>query len=152
MSGRLKILLLLFFFALCAAAVIGTHFARQRTPAPTARELYSVVERQLTALRADDFDRAYQNAASGVQQKFSRAQFEEMIRRDFSSMQEPRRVEFGDVQVAGGAALVQVFLVSPGGTTAGYLYSFSAEAGGWKIDGVQPLGPRKLRRMPGRPI
>ena len=55
-----------------------------------------------------------------------------MIRRDFSSMTEAHRVEFGALQVAGAAALVQVFLTTPGGEVASFLYSFTAEADGWK--------------------
>src|SRR5207342_1352800 len=113
-----------------------------RTPAPAAKELYSIVNQQLFALRTDDFDSAYRHAASGVQEKFSRAQFELMIRRDFWSMREAQRVEFGNVQVAGSAALVQVFLTSSDGAMRGFLYSFTAEGDGWKIDGVVPLGPQ----------
>ena len=149
MSRLAKTSLLLFFFALCGAAIVATHLARERMPAPAAKELYSIVNRQLSALHSDDFDSAYRHAASGVQQKFSREQFELMIRRDFSSMTEAQRVEFGAVQVAGGAALVQVYLTTPDGEMRGFLYSFTAEADGWKIDGVQPLGPQPVRRPPG---
>ncbi len=152
MSWRVKVFFLLFFFALCAAAVVGTHLAREHRPAPAARELYSIVNQQLSALRADDFDGAYRQAASGVQQKFSRSQFELMIRRDFAFMQKADRVEFGAVQLAGATALVQVYLTSPDGVVRGYLYSFTAESEGWKIDGVQPLGPQPVRRRPGLPI
>ncbi|MDQ3199241.1 MAG: DUF4864 domain-containing protein [Verrucomicrobiota bacterium] len=152
MSRRLKVILVLFFFALCGAAVVGTHLARERAPAPAARELYSIVNRQLSALRADDFDTAYRHAASRVQQKLSRSQFELMIRRDFSSMKKARRVEFGAVQLGGGTALVQVYLTASDGEVRGYLYSFTAEGENWKIDGVQPLGPQPVRRRPGLPI
>ena len=149
MNRLVKISLLIFFFALCGAAIVATHLARERTPTPAAKELYSIVNRQLFALRSDDFDSAYQHASSGVQQKFSRAQFELMIRRDFWSMTEAQRVEFGAVQVAGGAALVQVFLTAPDGTMRGFLYSFTAEPAGWKINGVQPIGPQPVRRPRG---
>ena len=52
MSRLLKVSLLLFFFALCGAAVVATHLSRERTPPPAAKELYSLVNRQLSALRA----------------------------------------------------------------------------------------------------
>ena len=145
MNRSLKISFLLFFFARCGAAIVATHHQREHTPAPAAKELYSIVNQQLGALRSEDFDHAYRQAASGVQQKFSRAQFELMIRRDFSSMTEAQQVEFGTVQVAGAAALVQVFLTTPDGVMRSFLYSFTAEADGWKIDGVQPLGPQPVR-------
>ncbi len=149
MSRPLKISFLLFFFALCGVAIVVTHLHRKETPAPAAKELYSIVNRQLNALRSDDFDSAYRHAASGVQQKFSREQFALMIRRDFSSMTEAQRIEFGTVQVAGGVAFAQVFLTTPDGARRGYLYSFTAEVGGWKIDGAQPIGPSTLRRARG---
>lgn len=149
MSNWLKISVLLFFFALCGAAIVITHSHRKEAPAPAARELYSIVNRQLAALRSDDFDSAYRHAASGVQQKFSREQFELMIRRDFSSMTEAHRIEFGTVQVAEGVAFAQVFLTTPDGARSGYLYSFTAEADGWKIDGAQPIRPQTSRRARG---
>ncbi|MEO7724167.1 MAG: DUF4864 domain-containing protein [Chthoniobacterales bacterium] len=145
MTRPLKISFLLFFFALCGVAAVVTHLHQKETPPPAARELYSIVNQQLSALRADDFDTAYRQAASGVHQKFSRDQFELMIRRDFSSMTEAQRIEFGIVQVAGGVAYAQVFLTTPGGARRGYLYSFTAETDGWKIDGVQPIGPQTMR-------
>ncbi len=152
MRPWLKVLFLLFFFALCGAAIVATHFTRQRTPAPSARELYSVITRQLSALRASDFESAYQRAAAGVQEKFSRTQFELMIRRDFASMTEAAKVEFGAVEIAGATAAVQVFLTTADGATRLYLYSFSAERDGWKIDGVQSLARQPVRHLPGMRI
>jgi hypothetical protein len=149
MNRLVKISLLGFFFALCGASILATHFARERTPPPATRDLFSLVNHQLSDLRAADFDSAYRHAATGVQQKFSRSQFELMIRRDFSPMTEAEHVEFGAVRVAGAAALVQVFLTAPDGMVRGFLYSFTAEPDGWKIDGVQPLGPQPVRRLPG---
>ena len=149
MSRLVKTSLLLFFFALCGAAIVATYWARERTPPPGARELYSIVNRQLSAFRTADYDIAYRQAAAGVQQKFSRSQFELMIRRDFSPMTEAEHVEFGAVSVAGASAIVQVFLTSPDGAVRGFLYSFTAETGGWKIDGVQPSGPQPVRHVPG---
>ena len=149
MNRTLKVALLLFFFALCGAALLATHSVHNQTPAPPAKELFSVVNRQLSAFRAADFGSAYRHAAAGVQQKFSQPQFELMIRRDFSSMTQAQRVEFGAVRVAGASALVQVFLIAPDGAVRGFLYSFTAEPGGWKIDGVEPLGAQPERRLPG---
>ena len=129
--------------------MLATHFAEKRIPAPAARELYSAVSRQLSAFHAADFGSAYQSAAAGVQQKFSSSQFEMMIRRDFSAMMRAEHVEFGEVRMAGVAASVEVFLTAPDGAVRGFLYSFTAEADGWKIDGVQPLGARSGRPLRG---
>lgn len=149
MNRRLKISLLLFFFALCGAALLATHRVREETAPPPAKELFLVVNEQLSAFRTADFPSAYRHSAAVVQQKFSLAQFELMVRRDFASMTETGPVEFGEVRVVGAAALAQVFLTGPDGAVHGYLYSFTAERDGWKIDGVQSLGPRPARRLPG---
>jgi Domain of unknown function (DUF4864) len=149
MNRLVKTSLLLFFFALCGGAIVTTYRARERTPPPAARELYSIVNRQLSAFRTADFDGAYRQAASNVQQEFSRSQFELMIRRDFSPMTEAEHVEFGALSVADGSALVQVFLRAPDGAVRGFLYSFTAESDGWKIDGARPLGAQPARRLPG---
>ena len=65
MNRLVKTSLLLFFFALCGAAIVATYRARERTPPPAEKELYSLVNRQLSAFRAADFDSAYRHAATG---------------------------------------------------------------------------------------
>ena len=149
MNAAGKVSLLLFFFALCGAAMVATHLGWKHAPAPAAKVLYAAVNQQLSAFRADDFGSAYRQAAAGVQQKFSRVEFEQMIRRDFSPMTMVERVEFGAMRVVGGTALVQVFLTAPDGSVRGFLYSFTAESDGWKIDGVEPIGPQPARHLPG---
>lgn len=149
MNRRLKAVVLFFFFALCGVGMIATYASRQHLPKPAAHELYNVVNDQLSALRANDFDAAYAEAASIVQQKFSRAQFERMIRHDFACMTENGQVEFGRAKVAGSSALMQVYLTAANGTRHAYLYSFTAEPKGWKINGVVPLGPAANRPSPG---
>ncbi len=148
MSRRLKIGLLLFFVALCGAALLATWQMRDRGNPPQSQELFSVVNRQLSEFRAANFVSAYRHSATVVRQKFSPGQFEEMVRRDYASMTQAGNVEFGEVHVVGKTALVQVFLIAPDGAVRGFLYSFTAEADGWKIDGVQPLGIPE-RQLPG---
>ena len=107
------------------------------------------MNQQLSAFRAADFDRAYSQASAGIRQKFSRAQFEEMVRRDFASMTEAQHIEFGAVSVDREIAVAQVFLTSPDDTVREFLYSFTIERGGWKISGVQSLGRQPAQRLPG---
>jgi hypothetical protein len=147
MTQIVKSLLLLFFFSLCAAAIIVTpRFARQtRTPAP--RELYSVVNNQLTAFRAADFSRAYRNASTRVQQKFSLPQFETMIRRNYAEMmKETQRVEFGVARAQGESAILQVFFFADNGESRAFLYTFVVEDGIWKIEGVEPMPMLRSRQ------
>ncbi len=84
MSHAAKASLLLFFLTLCGAATFLTHYVREHKTAPAPRELFTVVNDQLTALRAEDYSSAYRHAASGVQQKFTLPQFETMVRRTYA--------------------------------------------------------------------
>jgi hypothetical protein len=139
MNALAKTGFLVFFLSLCATAGFLSHDFRQRmVPAPSARELYSIVNNQLAAFRADDFPRAYQHAAANVHQKFSLAQFETLIHHDYATMTRAGRVEFGMVRVNGATAVVQVLFCSPDGTIRSFLYSLVAEDHTWKIDGVEP--------------
>jgi len=104
-----KAALLLSSFILCASAIFATNRLRERTPAPAPRDLYSVVNDQLSAFRADDFRSAYRYAASRVQQKFTPEQFETMIRANYPEMARTGRVEFGSIQVRDASASVQAF-------------------------------------------
>lgn len=149
MNRLIKVGLLTFLVALCLGAAIAIHLHQVQSPALAEHDLYSVVNRQLADLRAADFGSAYQYAASGMQQKFSRTQFELMIRRDFVSMTRSARVEFGAVRITDSSAFAQVFLTTPDGLTRVYLYTFAAENGGWKITGVQPLSLQPLTHLPG---
>ena len=139
MTRTIKASLLFFLFSLCASAIIVTHRVRQQVPPPAPRQLFAVVERQLSAFRAADYSSAYRQAASGVQQTFTVPQYEAMVRRDYGDMSGAQRIEFGLVNVAGSTALVQVFLLGPNGSVRPFLFSLIAEGESWKINGVQPM-------------
>ena len=139
MSRALKASLLLFFFSLCAAAVYVTLRPAREAKAPAPQELYSVVNDQLAAFRAEDFPGAYRYAASAVQQKFTLSQFEAMIRQNYAQMAQARRVEFGAIEVHGSSASVQVFLFAEDGSGRSFIYTLAAEDGAWKIDGAQEV-------------
>ena len=64
-----------------------------------------------------------------------------MIRRDYAEVAGAQRIEFGFVRVNGSTAVVQVFLRDGNGAIRAFLYSFIAEGGAWKINGVQPMEP-----------
>jgi len=139
MTRTVKASLLFFFLSLCAAAIFVTDHVRRRIPPPGPHELFVVVEKQLAAFRTADYSSAYRHAASGVQQKFTLAQFEAMIRRDYGDMTNAQRIEFGFVKVNGSAAIVQVFFVGESGSARSFLYSLTAEGDSWKINGVQQM-------------
>jgi hypothetical protein len=139
MTRTIKASLLFFFLSLCGAAIFVTDHLRRQVAPSAPHELFVVVEHQLAAFRVADYSSAYRQAASGLKQKFTVSQFEEMIRRDFSEMTNAQRVEFGFAKINGSAAVVQVFFVEENGSTRSFLYSLTAEGVSWKINGVRPM-------------
>jgi hypothetical protein len=138
-TQTIKASLLLFFFALCASAIVVTHRVRLQVPPPAPHQLFAVVERQVAAFRAADYPSAYRQAASGVQQEFTAPQYEAMIRREYGNLSDAQRIEFGFVKVNGAAALLQVFFHGANGSVRSLLFSLVAEGDSWKINGVQPM-------------
>jgi len=146
MSQVAKASLLLFFLTLCGAATFLTHHLREHQAAPAPRELFTVVNDQLAAVRAEDYSSAYRHAASGVQQKFTLPQFETMVRRTYAGMTHARRIEFGSVAVQGSSALVQVYFFDEHGTVRTFIYSLTSEGNGWRIGGVEELSAFRSKR------
>ncbi len=134
-----KASLLLFFFSLCASALFVAHQVEKRAPAPAPHDLFAAVNDQLAAFRAADYPSAYRRAAAGVQQKFTLAQFESMVRRNYGAITRAQRVEFGSVKADGSSAVVQVFFFGARGGVRCFLYSLTVEGDGWKIEGVEEI-------------
>jgi hypothetical protein len=114
-------------------------------PAAEPHDLFAIVNQQLTAFRSADFPSAYRQAATGVQQKFTVAQFEKMVRQHYPEMTRACRVEFGLVRQRGETALVQVFFFADDGSTRAFVFSLINEQDAWKIDGVEETGTYRLR-------
>ena len=140
--------LLTFFFSVCGAAFIVSHHLREQAPPPAPHAIFAVVNQQLSAFRAADYASAYSYAANGMQQKFTLPQFELMVRRNYAHLAEASRVEFGQVQVGRGTAIVQEFFFTPEGSVRTVIYSLTAEGDVWKISDVQEIGSSPRSRVP----
>ena len=140
--------LLTFFFSLCGAALIVSHHVRGQAPAPAPHALFAVVNDQRSAFRAADYASAYSYAANGMQQKFTLAQFERMVRRNYPHLAQAQRVEFGDVQLNRSTATVEVFFFTRIGGMRAFLYSLTAEGESWKVSGVDELQSWRQARRP----
>ncbi len=138
-----KIGLMLFFFAICATAAFVSHDVQRPPPPARPADLYSVVDSQFQAFRAEDFPRAYQQAAAGIRERFSMEQFEQMVRVDYAGIIEARRVEFGAAEIRGRRAVVRVFFVGGDGALTPCIYSMVNEGESWKIEAAHIL-----RRIP----
>jgi hypothetical protein len=129
-------------WALCVLSFAGTAALLDYTLSPrpeevTPRELYSVVQRHLTACRAADFPQAYHAAASKVQEQYTLVQFEQKLRQDYQPVAAANHVEYGAVHHPRNdakRALVDVYFISERGEAIGWTYSLVYEDGDWKVD------------------
>ena len=137
MSRTIKATLLLLLLVICGSAFLVAHKVSERATPPAPRELFTVVNQQLNAFRSADFQSAYRYAATGLQQRFTLRQFEEMVRHNYPEMTRADRVEFGLVKMQGTSAVVQVFFFADDGAVRSFIYSLTNESNAWKIDGVQ---------------
>ena len=143
MNQRGKITLMVFFFSLCGTAALVNFYAQQRQDRIKPADLYEVVNRQLSALRGSDYPQAYQRASTGIQRKFTVAQFADMSRSEYSRITRAERVECGAVMCRRNRAIVQVFFTDDAGGVTPCFYSLIHEGEEWKIDGA-----RLMRRWP----
>ena len=143
MNHRRKILALLFVFVVCVTAALVTSYLQAQSDRVRPADLYAVVNNQLVALRAANFSQAYQEASSGLQQKFSVEQFTDMIRTDYRGIVRAERVEFGFVETQGRHAIIQVFFFDKDGLVTPCIYTLVNEGESWKIDSA-----RIMRRWP----
>jgi len=111
--------------------------------AAVRKEIIAVVESQLAAFRASDFDQAYRFAAQGLRRQFTVARFTAMIARSYPLMLHNERAEFDLPQDDGLNAVLSVEVFAAGGHSAKYRYTFVKESAGWRIAGVVPEKPRE---------
>ena len=139
-----KVVAVLFFLAVCAAAVpAADRLLRLRRAENTPpSDLYQVVYSQLNAFRAQDYSLAYSQASRGVRQKFNQEQFEKMMRADYGDITQAERVEFGIVKCRDRRALIQVLFIGRDGSVLPCIYNLIFEGQRWKIDGDLML-PRR---------
>ena len=114
----------------------GTPAARYSKPA-VRRALVAVVEAQLTALRNDDWAKAYGFAAAALQERLTIEQFAAMIQRNYPAIWHSTRADYGFIRDDDRMAWVPVRVSTPP-ESAAYDYGLIHESGGWKIAGVLP--------------
>ncbi|MEN9575784.1 MAG: hypothetical protein RL514_3639 [Verrucomicrobiota bacterium] len=113
----------------------------QLSTAAVRRQVVGVVESQFNAFRDGDYARAYAFAASGIQQQFTVAAFERMVKDGFPVIAYWRAVSFGEVEDNGRAAGVAVSVQGRGGRTRRFRYLLLREGNEWRISGVVEINP-----------
>lgn len=122
----------LLFFLVTPTSVQPLH----RSSAEVRRQVVGVVESQFTAFRDGDYARAYSFAAPGIQQQFTVAAFERMVKDGYPIIAYWRAVSFGEVEDNGREATVLVSVQGRGGRTLFFRYLLIREANEWRISGV----------------
>ena len=107
-----------------------------RSSAEVRRQVIGVVEAQFTAFRDGDYARAYSFAAVGLQQQFTVAAFERMVKDGFPIIAYWRTVSFGEVADNGREAAVLVSVRGRAGRARTFRYLLIREANAWRINGV----------------
>lgn len=143
MSRHTKLILLGFFFAVCASSALVQSYQQRQRATLRPGELFEVVWKQIIAFREDDYASAYRHVSTGFQEKFNMEAFADLARSDYPLLNRAERVEFGAVQWDGQRALVPTYFFLPQGEVVSSLFCLIFEENGWKIDAV-----RVQRRWP----
>lgn len=102
--------------------------------------IQSVIEGQITAFRADDFDTAFGYAAPGIRQMFGTPQnFGTMVRQGYPMVWRPGLVEFLQSEEEGGTWRQDVLITDAEGRLYRLAYAMVETPEGWKIAAVQVL-------------
>lgn len=132
MSKRGKFGLVLFSFAICAISVVLTRQIQADRVRPA--DLFNVVYREVNAVRADNYSRAYEQVSVNFQRRFNLNQFIGVVHNEYASISKSVRVEFGKIQYRGNYAVLQVYFINERGEVSPCLYTLVNEGESWKID------------------
>ena len=107
-------------------------------PSETAvkSEITAVIEAQLAAFRAGDFDKAYTYAAGAIREKFPLSDFKQMVSTGYPIIATSVKAEYGVCLDNGVEAAIFVHVEARDGTSRDYQYGLVLERSGWRITGV----------------
>jgi hypothetical protein len=97
----------------------------------------TVIERQLSAFRADDGDLAFSFASPKIREIFGTpANFMAMVKTGYPQVYRPQNATFLDIVIIRGQPTQRVLLTGPDGSDVIALYFMERQADGtWLIDG-----------------
>jgi hypothetical protein len=138
MRPRFKSFLLTVFFLLAAIAAIVTHFWRERSEAEfDPKPLYQVISAQFDACRSDDFGKAYDQASSGVQERFTLVQYVSKIRTEYGRISQLQTLQFGSTSLDNHRAMVEVYFLGAQDQVTPALFTMVQENGIWRIENFE---------------
>lgn len=113
----------------------------------TANPIEAVIQNQITAFQADDFDGAFALAAPNIQRLFGNAtRFAQMIVNQYPMVWRPADVQYLSLIRSGPYALQRVMIADQNNVLHLLVYQLEPIDQQWRISGVQILA------LPGEPI
>ncbi|MEO6993611.1 MAG: DUF4864 domain-containing protein [Lacunisphaera sp.] len=107
------------------------------SPKKVREEVQATVETQLNALRAGNFEQAYELASAGIKAQFDVRLYAELIRRGYPVLLQANEAELGIVRDKNEAfAQVRVTILDRQKRATVYSYSLVKEKAGWRINGL----------------
>lgn len=127
------------FWGLAAAALIGTAAVADESA------VRGVIDDQIAALRADDFDTAFTFASPSIRGLFgTSANFGRMVREGYPMVWRPAEVEYLTSDPVGSGWRQEVLITDAEGRLHVLRYSMIETEAGWRINGVQILGEAQI--------
>ncbi len=103
-------------------------------------QIQSVIDQQIQAFEADDFDQAFTFASPSIQRLFGGPErFGAMVRNGYPMVWRPADVSFGELREIQGALWQKVIVQDQAGVTHVLDYRMVQVDGAWRISGVQIL-------------
>lgn len=105
-----------------------------------AKEIQSVIDRQLEAFQADDFAQAMEYASPGLQRYFGTPErFGQMVTQGYPMVWRPAEVQYLETRQEGDSQWQRVMIRDTKGTVHILEYRMLETPDGWRINGVQIL-------------
>jgi hypothetical protein len=122
--------------AILLAGVPGAN-AGDSIPPADAAAIRQVIQGQMDAFKADDWNAAFAYASPGIQTRFQSPQiFSQMVTQAYQPVYRPRGVEFREVKASEFGPTQEVLVVGPDGLSYLAYYTMEKQAdGSWRING-----------------
>lgn len=102
------------------------------------QDIQTVINDQIAAFRADDFETAFTYAAPNIRMMFlTPDRFGQMVREGYPMVHRPRTYVFEDLKDTGGSKLQSVLIEGQDGYYYVAEYDMVLTGQGWKIRGVR---------------
>ena len=111
---------------------------------PQEEKIRSVIRQQLDAFNREDYDTAYLFASRHIQTKFSKREFEQMVKDGYPQIARAKRAAFDTISFSEteNRAMATVMVTGLDRITITASYRMVREDGKWKIDGVAMMDER----------